>query len=111
MPVRVDRDLGRRNVLIVDEEMAVAMMICEFLESIGFETHQVNDPQAAIDLLHNSQSAFDAIIWDLTMPGLSGVELARQVKLFAPRLPFLLCTGYGNNLTRKPQPIWSSTRF
>ena len=100
-PVRVARDLGGKNVLVVDDEMAVAMMICEFLESVGFETHQANDPQAAIDLLRNSPSAFDAIISDLTMPGLSGVELAQQVKSFAPHLPFLLCTGYGQQFDEK----------
>jgi len=44
--------------------------------------------------------AFDLLITDLTMPALTGLELAEQMKQIRPDLPIILCTGYSDQVSK-----------
>jgi CheY-like chemotaxis protein len=52
----------------------------------------------ALDLFKQEPDGFDLVITDLTMPQMTGLELARELLSIRPNLPIILCTGYSENL-------------
>ena len=67
------------RILIVEDEHAVAEVLEEFLDTLGFQTETVVDGQQAVDRAH--QAPPDLIIMDLMMPRLTGGEAARLLKM------------------------------
>ncbi len=68
------------------------------LEHLGYRVVGMTDSQAALETLRRDPGAFDLAIMDQTMPGLSGVELARETLALRPDLPIILCTGYSETI-------------
>lgn len=84
------------RILLVDDEAPITRMLGALLESHGYQVVSFNDAQAALDWSIVHDHGFDALITDQTMPGMSGLELARRVLAHRPDLPILLCTGYSD---------------
>jgi two-component system, cell cycle sensor histidine kinase and response regulator CckA len=82
------------NILYVDDEPMIASMAEEMLSFLGFSISSVTDSRAALDIFAASPVKFDIVITDQTMPGLTGLELARKLLELRPHLPIILCTGY-----------------
>jgi CheY-like chemotaxis protein len=87
------RVIDRRRVLVVDDEAAVLHATARLLERHGWQVEAVTSPEAALDHLQ-SAARFDCLITDLSMPGLSGLELAEAARTLHPALPIVLATGY-----------------
>jgi len=82
------------TVLIVEDEEAVRDVTAEMLRSVGCHVLAVSDGPAALDLLRQGQR-IDLLLTDVVMPGgMTGVELARDVRQIQPSLPVLLTSGY-----------------
>lgn len=84
------------HLMIVDDEVVVAEMGAETLESLGYRVSVCNDPQLALQRL--KQEEVDLLISDLSMPQYSGLELAERAKTLNPDLPVLLWSGNPENL-------------
>jgi CheY-like chemotaxis protein len=67
-----------------------------FLRRLGYDPLVVTDPGQAIHAFR--QQPFDLVITDLTMPLVSGVDLARQIWEIKPDTPIVLTTGYSATL-------------
>ena len=86
---------GRRiHVLLVDDEFAITRMASVLLPKYGITLETENDSVKALNLLHERTADFDLLITDQTMPGITGVDLARLALEIRPELPIILCTGY-----------------
>nr|BCF41668.1 hypothetical protein XF16B_21580 [Bradyrhizobium diazoefficiens]BCF67807.1 hypothetical protein XF19B_21600 [Bradyrhizobium diazoefficiens] len=79
--------------LFVDDDLLIAGSTVDLLEDLG---HQVIEAHSAIEALRLLESglAADLLITDHAMPGMTGIELAREVRRQYPRLPILLATGF-----------------
>ncbi len=97
-PVRRVPGNGQR-ILFIDDEGALLASAAQLLEFQGFRVEGCGDPEAALDLVRRDPQRFDAVLSDLSMPRVSGMDLARQILLAAPDLPVLLMTGYAGDLT------------
>jgi len=64
------------------------------LEALGYRVHTCIDPRQALEQFEAQPAAFDLVITDMTMPHLTGAELARQLLAVRPGLPVVLCTGF-----------------
>jgi CheY-like chemotaxis protein len=82
-----------RRVLVVDDEALVRRMLSLFLTRAGFAPVAVESGSAALDLLRAGE-AFELLITDQSMPGMTGCELIGEVVQLRPGLPVLLVTGY-----------------
>jgi CheY-like chemotaxis protein len=81
-------------VLLVEDDDEVAALTREMLSSLGFSVIHVASPAAALGALANARSV-DIVFSDIMMPGgVSGLELAREIKRRLPNLPIVLTTGY-----------------
>jgi len=87
---------GKERVLIVDDEPDIADMLSIGLERLGYETVAVTDPKLALAAFRDDSEAFDLVVTDQMMPGLTGLELIRSVKEIRPAIKAILCTGYGD---------------
>ncbi|WP_207477796.1 ATP-binding protein [Arenibaculum pallidiluteum] len=85
---------GRESVLVVDDEERVGAMLSLALERLGYEVASCVDADEALDAVAEDPSAFDLVLTDQRMPGLTGVELAARLAALRPEMPVVICTGF-----------------
>ena len=83
------------RVLVVDDDAAVRGITTTFLGELGHRTLEAADGAAALALLEAGERV-DLLVTDVAMPGISGAELAAQVRARWPGMPVLLLTGYAD---------------
>jgi signal transduction histidine kinase/CheY-like chemotaxis protein len=82
------------HVLLVEDDDEVAALVAEMLNQLGLEATRAGSAAAALGALANGR-AVDLVFSDVMMPGgMSGVDLAREVKRRRPGLPVLLTSGF-----------------
>jgi response regulator RpfG family c-di-GMP phosphodiesterase len=79
------------RVLVVDDEAAVVTLLCARLIMEGYECASASNAEEARARLEEQH--FDLAICDLRMPGMSGLELLKEVRVRFPHLAFVICTG------------------
>jgi CheY-like chemotaxis protein/PAS domain-containing protein len=84
------------TILLVDDDAAMRQLLADTLEDAGYHTAAADDGYAALEYLQGTLPAM--IFVDLSMPGLSGVDVMREVRQLKPDLPVVLMTGYAYNL-------------
>jgi DNA-binding response OmpR family regulator len=82
------------SVLIVDDEEDLAKTIAERLEIRGIQTQTASDGEQALTLVKTNPP--DVVVLDLMMPGIGGLGILKQIKLFDKKIPIILLTGYGS---------------
>jgi signal transduction histidine kinase/CheY-like chemotaxis protein len=87
-------------VLIIDDDSAVREVTSSILKELGYIVLEVGSGGAALDLL-DRQPDIDLVLVDFAMPGMSGVEVARQVQVKCPSLQILFVTGYADKAALK----------
>ncbi len=85
---------GKERVLFVDDEIALAKMACRLLEGLGYRAVCFTDGIEALEAFQKNPHAFDLVITDMTMPRITGDELAIRMMRIRPDIPVILCTGY-----------------
>jgi PAS domain S-box-containing protein len=98
------RPTGRKSplsgrVLVVDDEKAVADFMRELLESWGLEATALTRPFGVLERV--ARERYDLVILDQTMPGITGMNLAREIAAARPGLPVVLYTGNTDRVERE----------
>lgn len=84
------------RVLLVEDNIQVLQFAEQLLDDLGCQTVCASDATEALALLQ--EQSFDLVFTDIVMPGLSGIDLARQLHIRTPGLPVLLATGHSDQL-------------
>jgi CheY-like chemotaxis protein len=82
------------NILLVEDSEEVSCITVEYLHELGHEVIAVAEAEMAIAQLKVQN--FDAVMTDIRLPGMSGIELARELVNSHPNLPVIIASGYGN---------------
>jgi len=82
-----------KKVLVVDDDPVVGRSFDRVLDGKGYAVIHAQDGEEALAKL-NSES-YDVVFTDIRMPGMSGLEVAEQIKARQPWLPVVIVTGYG----------------
>jgi PAS domain S-box-containing protein len=85
-----------RRVLLVEDEVVLRMSTTDMLERLGCFVSGVGSGEQALELLAGGGS-FDLLLTDLGLPGMSGEELANEVRRRFPSLPVVIASGYGRS--------------
>jgi signal transduction histidine kinase/DNA-binding response OmpR family regulator len=85
-----------RRVLFVEDEVVLRMSTVDMLERLGCLVAAVGSAEQALELLDRG-SPFEVLLTDLGLPGMSGEELAAEVRRRFPDLPVIIATGYGKS--------------
>ncbi|UUZ54874.1 response regulator [Massilia sp. H-1] len=86
------------RVLVVEDNLDSQYLVCEMLKAFGHEAHGIAHAEGALGLL--AQARYDVLFSDVSLPGISGVELARQALGHAPGMHVIFASGYGESLLR-----------
>lgn len=78
------------RILVVDDESAIRRALRPPLVELGFQVAEASRGEEALQLLR--ATVFDAVLLDVNMPGIGGVETLRRIRAFASRLPILMLT-------------------
>lgn len=81
------------SVLVVDDDILIAMSTVAMLEDLGHEVFQADSGEEALQILR-SDVEIDLLLTDFSMPKMTGGQLARAARELRPDLPVLLATGY-----------------
>ena len=81
------------RVLIVEDSSDLRTVIARYLQSLGYTTFQAENGRVAMEVLEREGDDVLAVISDLVMPELSGVELLNKARERWPHLGFVLCSG------------------
>jgi CheY-like chemotaxis protein len=82
-------------ILLVDDDEAVREVAASMLRDVGYEVTEAGSGGVALDLL-NREKSFDLVVLDFAMPGMNGMDLAREINSKFPALPVLFITGYAD---------------
>ncbi len=85
--------MSGKLVLLVDDERDFAELLAARLESRGYRTEVVDNGQEAIARV--TEHTFDAVILDLVMPGMSGLDTLKRILAIDSDLQVILLSGYG----------------
>jgi CheY-like chemotaxis protein len=83
-----------RKVLVVDDDPVVGKSFDRVLSAKGYAVITASNAQEALSKLDAEE--YDVVYTDIKMPGMSGLEMAEQVKARRPWLPVVIVTGYGS---------------
>ena len=82
------------RVLLVDDEAMVVRVLARLLSRAGFDVTVFTDSRAALLKIESDPQAFDVMVTDMTMPGMSGIELARGATAAGAAMPVVLLSGW-----------------
>ena len=90
---------GRERILVIDDEEPLTELLRLALTKLGYGVTTFNRSDEALRNFIESPRAYDLLITDLNMPGISGMDFSRQALAVRPDLPIILCTGHSDSLT------------
>jgi CheY-like chemotaxis protein len=89
---------GPLRILVVEDNVDSQYLVCEMLRAFGHHADGVGHPDDALSLL--AADRYDVLFTDVSLPGMSGVELARKAHGDAPAMQVIFASGYGDTLLR-----------
>jgi signal transduction histidine kinase/ActR/RegA family two-component response regulator len=87
------------HVLCIDDEPALVELLRDQLVTLGYRVTAHRSPLAALSDFRSRPVEFDVVLTDLTMPAMSGADLAEEIFKLRPDLPIVMATGYGHVMT------------
>jgi DNA-binding NtrC family response regulator len=82
------------EILLVEDSPEVSLITVEYLSELGHQTVAVADAELAMEQI--AQRPFDAVMTDVSLPGMSGIDLAKELLKKYPKLPVVIASGYGS---------------
>ena len=92
---------GSERILFIDDEAILAKLGKAQLESLGYAVTAALNSREALELFRAKPQFFDLVITDMTMPGLTGKELAGEFLAMRPDIPIILCTGFSEQINER----------
>jgi len=93
--------VGTEHILLIDDEEMLVDMGKLMLERLGYRVTGHTDSVEALNAFTTQPDAFDLVITDQTMPGMTGTDLARRMLKIRSQLPIILSTGYSNLMSEE----------
>lgn len=82
------------RILVIDDDTYIRDMLEEFLKGKGYDVETISNGHDAIEIIKTK--AFDVIMVDLKMPGMSGIEILSMAKRLEPDAMVIIMTGYAS---------------
>jgi CheY-like chemotaxis protein len=96
---KVTETVGAARIMFVDDEDQIREIGKRLLESKGYQVEVFTGSVEALVTFRDRPGDFDLVITDLTMPTMTGLELAKELMIVRRDIPVILCTGYSEDHT------------
>ena len=87
---------GSERILFVDDEKQMVELGVEMLAPLGYQVTAMTNCREALETFRANIDSYDLVITDMTMPVLTGKQLAMEIKTLRPGFPVILCTGFSD---------------
>ncbi|MBN2281548.1 MAG: PAS domain S-box protein [Candidatus Marinimicrobia bacterium] len=91
---------GHEKIALCDDDESIVKMTGKMLEMMGYDIRLFNNSREALESILANRDHFQLLISDLTMPGLTGLDLAKALRESNIYIPIIIMTGYGDSLSR-----------
>jgi DNA-binding NtrC family response regulator len=98
-------DLAEARLLLVDDEAQLLKLMETFLGRIGYQVVSHTSAATALTRFEADPEKFGLVVADLTMPEMSGEQMALKMIALNPNLRVLLCSGYPFDLRSLPEEV------
>ena len=92
---------GTERILLVDDEEQIVSMQRQMLENMGYKVTTRTSSVEALKEFKKQPQIYDLVITDMTMPHMTGDELAQKLLDVKPGIPVILCTGFNEDITEE----------
>jgi len=92
---------GNEHILLIDDEKQIIDIEQQILERLGYTVTPKTDSQEALEEFAALPEKFDLVITDMTMPKMTGDQLARKIMDIKPDIPVILCTGFNETINEE----------
>ena len=87
------------SVLVVEDNIEVGRFATDALAELGYGTTLVDNATHALEELAAGADRYDVVFTDVVMPGMTGIELAQEIRRYHADLPVVLTSGYSHALS------------
>ncbi len=91
---------GGGRILVVEDNDEIRRFAVQLLADMGYETVDAANADEALQRFEGEALRFDLVFTDVAMPGASGIDLARSIKLRSPAVPIVLTSGFSDALAK-----------
>ncbi len=91
--------IGNERILFVDDEPSLVHIGKQILKPLGYKVEARTSSLEALELFKVKSEKFDLVITDMTMPKMTGDDLAREILKIRTNIPIILCTGYSKKIS------------
>ena len=92
---------GTERILFIDDEKSLVDLGQQILERLGYDVTIRTSSVEALELFMEQPDKFDLVITDMTMPNMTGDDLAARLMNIRADVPVILCTGYSERISRE----------
>jgi len=92
---------GNEHILLIDDETQIIDIEQQILERLGYKVTPKTDSEEALEEFAALPEKFDLVITDMTMPKMTGDQLARKMMEIKRNIPVILCTGFNEAITEE----------
>ena len=92
--------MGNERILLVDDESALIETFQPMLERLGYQVTSKTSSMDALEAFRAKPDDFDIVITDMTMPQMTGADLAKGLMRIRSDIPIILCTGYSEMIDK-----------
>ena len=100
-----------QHVLYVDDDEVMAVMVEGLLTSIGYRATVQGRPAKAVAAVRAKPQAYDVVVTDFNMPGMSGLDVVRELATIRPDLPVIISSGYLSDQLRADAALHGVTEL
>jgi signal transduction histidine kinase/ActR/RegA family two-component response regulator len=90
---------GSETILLVDDELSLVNLEKQMLEGFGYGVVTRTSSLEALEAFRDQPSRFDLVVTDMTMPSMTGDQLATELIKIRPDIPVILCTGFSRKIS------------
>jgi CheY-like chemotaxis protein len=102
---------GAERILLVEDEEPLAEVLLKRLSRLGYRVTMTTSPLEALRLFERDPAAFDLVVTDMSMPRMSGAELAKRLLASRPETRVILCTGFSEEISEDKARALGIKRF
>ena len=92
---------GNERIIFVDDEYALAELGRDILEALGYDVIAATNSAEVLEIFRAQPDRFDLVVTDMTMPGMTGADLSKELLRIRPDIPIILCTGFSELITEE----------
>jgi PAS domain S-box-containing protein len=93
--------IGDERILLVDDEEMFIRFVCQMLERLGYRVTTRSSSVEALEAFRANPDVFELVLTDMTMPNMTGDQLAKEIISIKPDIPIIICTGFSERIDKE----------